>query len=371
MVDYQDTESTQEASIMKAVVLGTDDRFHLTDLDEPTPGPGQVAIRVAYAGIQYGDVLVRNGHFPVPRPFVPGFEAAGHIIAVGDGIDPARIGTPVIALTSAGAYAEVVIAPAVLTLEATGLDPRVAAGFGWITSTAYDLINTVTRVRPGDRLLIHVAAGGVGTLAAQFAKAAGAAAITGIVGNQDQADYAAPFGYDQVLMREQFPQALADEQFDVILAPIGGPTRHASLERLAPHGRLVVYRNIATFEAVEVSANDLLMQGKTPADLQQQPTEPDPPRTPRRQRSPGPQVPDRRPGPHRHHRRIRTGRPRHRHPATRQRCLARQDHPPDHLTTTRRHTNWKAAPRVNPKAAFRHDTHRAPISDRTLPRWSP
>ncbi|MEU6749374.1 zinc-binding alcohol dehydrogenase family protein [Spirillospora sp. NPDC046719] len=263
MVDYQDTETAQEAAIMKAVVLGTDDRFHLTDLDEPTPGPGQVAIRVAYAGIQYGDVLVRNGHFPVPRPFVPGFEAAGHIIAVGDGIDPARIGTPVTALTSAGAYAEVVIAPAVLTLEATDLDPRVAAGFGWITPTAYDLINTVTRVRPGDRVLIHAAAGGVGTLAAQFAKAAGAAAIVGVVSNQDRADYAAPFGYDQVLLREQFPQGVADDQFDVILDPIGGPTRHANLERLAPHGRLAVYGNIATFEPVEVSANDLLMQGKS------------------------------------------------------------------------------------------------------------
>ncbi|GAA0281004.1 zinc-binding dehydrogenase [Actinomadura nitritigenes] len=248
---------------MQAVVLDTDDQFHLTDIDEPTPGPGQVAIRVAYAGIQYGDVLVRNGHFPVPRPFVPGFEAAGHIVAVGDGIDPARIGTPVTALTSAGAYAEVVIAPAVLTLEATGLDPRVAAGFGWVTPTAFDLINTVTRVRPGDSVLIHAAAGGVGTLAAQFAKAAGAATIVGVVGNHDQAGYAAPFGYDRVLVREQFPDALADDHFDVILDPIGGPTRHANLERLAPHGRLAVYGNIATFEPVEVSANDLLMNGKS------------------------------------------------------------------------------------------------------------
>lgn len=248
---------------MQAVVLDTDDQFHLTDIDEPTPAPGQVAIRVAYAGIQYGDVLVRNGHFPVPRPFVPGFEAAGHIIAVGDGIDPARIGTPVTALTSAGAYAEVVIAPAVLTLEAPDLDPRVAAGFGWVTPTAYDLINTVTRVRPGDSVLIHAAAGGVGTLAAQFAKAAGAATIVGVVGNDDQAVYSAQFGYDQVLAREQFPHALADDHFDVILDPIGGPTRHANLERLAPHGRLAVYGNIATFEPVEVSANDLLMQGKS------------------------------------------------------------------------------------------------------------
>src|SRR5690349_25163164 len=100
---------------MKAVVLDADDQFRLGDIDAPMPGVGEVAIGVQYAGIQWGDVLVRNGHFPVPRPFVPGFEAAGRIIAVGEGVDESRIGRQVIALTSAGAYAEVVTAPAALT----------------------------------------------------------------------------------------------------------------------------------------------------------------------------------------------------------------------------------------------------------------
>jgi NADPH2:quinone reductase len=248
---------------MKAIILDTDDRFRLADLDEPVPGPGEVAIRVAYAGIQYGDVLVRDGHFPVPRPFVPGFEAAGEIVAVGEGVDAARVGENVTALTAAGAYAEVVVAPAALTLDAAGLAPRTAAGFGWVTPTAYDLINTVARVRAGDRVLIHAAAGGVGTLAVQFAAAAGAGRTVGVVGNAAQADHAARFGYDRVLVREEFPEALAGEEFDVILDPIGGPARRASLELLAPHGRLAVYGNIATFQPVEVSANDLLMHGKS------------------------------------------------------------------------------------------------------------
>jgi NADPH2:quinone reductase len=248
---------------MKAVIFDADDQFHLTDIDEPTPGPGQVAIRVAYAGIQYGDVLVRDGHFPIPRPFVPGFEAAGPIIAVGEGVDETRIGEQVTALTSTGAYAEVVIAPAALTLDATGLDPRTAAGFGWITPTAYDLINTLTRVQPNESVLIHAAAGGVGTLAVQFAKVAGAGRIVGVVGNAAKIDYATQFGYDQVLVREDFPSALTDEHFDVILDPIGGSIRHTNLQHLAPHGRLAVYGNIATFQPVHVSANDLLMQGKS------------------------------------------------------------------------------------------------------------
>ncbi|MFG2356030.1 zinc-binding alcohol dehydrogenase family protein [Streptomyces sp. NPDC048521] len=248
---------------MKAVVLDTDDRYRVAELDEPTPGPGQVAIRVAYAGIQWGDTMVRDGHFPVPRPFVPGFEASGHIAAVGEGVDASRVGELVTALTMAGAYAEVVLAPAVLTLSIGDVPLRTAAGLGWGAPTAYDLIHTAARVRPGERVLIHAAAGSVGTLAIQFARLAGADRIVGVVGTADRADYAAQFGYDQLLLREEFPTALGDDKFDVILDPVGGSTRHAGLEQLAPHGRLVAYGNLSTYEPVLANANDLLTHGKS------------------------------------------------------------------------------------------------------------
>jgi NADPH:quinone reductase len=149
---------------MKAVVLGADDQFRISEVAEPVSGPGEVAIRVAHAGVQYGDVLVRDGHFPIPRPFVSGFEAAGEVIAVGD------------------------------------------AG------------------RP---------------------------------------DCARRFGYHEVLVRGQFPEALGDEEFDVVLDPIGGATRVANLARPAPHGRIVVYGNIATSDPVTVSANDLVARGQS------------------------------------------------------------------------------------------------------------
>ncbi len=244
-------------------MLDADDTFTISGIDEPVAGPGEVAIRVAYAGVQYGDVLVREGHFPVPRPFVPGFEAAGEIIAVGEGVGGNRIGERVVALVGGGAYAEVVTAPALLAIAAPGVDQRTAAGFGWVTPTAYDLINTVGGVRGGDSVLIHAAAGGVGSLAGQFAAAAGAQRIVGVVGNPGQVEYARQLGYHEVLTHDQFPDAVSEETFDLILDPIGGPTRMASLARLAAHGRIVVYGNIATFEPVAVSANDLLMHGQS------------------------------------------------------------------------------------------------------------
>ncbi|MFJ6832114.1 zinc-binding alcohol dehydrogenase family protein [Streptomyces sp. NPDC091209] len=248
---------------MKAVVLDADDRYRVAELDEPTPGPGQVAIRVAYAGIQWGDTMVRDGHFAVPRPFVPGFEAAGHVVAVGAGVDARRVGAPVTALTASGAYAEVVLAPAPLTFDTGGMPLRTAAGLGWGAPTAYDLINTAAHVRPGENVLIHAAAGSVGTLAAQFARLAGAGRIVGVVGSADRADYAAQFGYDQLLLREEFPAELGDEKPDVILDPVGGPTRTAGLEQLAAHGRLVAYGNLATYEPVRADTNDLLTHGKS------------------------------------------------------------------------------------------------------------
>ncbi|MFJ7587597.1 zinc-binding alcohol dehydrogenase family protein [Streptomyces sp. NPDC097617] len=248
---------------MKAVLLDAENHYRVTELDEPTPGPGQVAIRVAYAGIQWGDIMVRDGHFPVPRPFVPGFEASGHITEVGDGVDPNRIGTSVTALTEAGAYAEVVLASAALTLDVGHLSLRTAAALGWGAPTAYDLINTTARVRPGESVLIHAAAGSVGTLAVQFARLAGAGRIVGVAGSAARAEYAARFGYDRVLLREELPTGLDTERFDVILDPVGGATRRTGLELLAEHGRLVSFGNLGPRESAPADPDDLLMHGKS------------------------------------------------------------------------------------------------------------
>jgi NADPH2:quinone reductase len=245
---------------MKAITFARGE-YRLTELDPPSPGPGEVAVAVSYAAIQWGDVLVRNGTFELPSPSVPGFEASGHVVAVGDDVDEARVGQPVVSLVAAGAFAEVMVAPATLTFAIGALPLRTAAGFGWSTPTAYDLVNTVARVRPGESVLVHAAAGGVGTLAGLLARLAGAGRVVGVAGSAASAAYALDFGYDDVVLRDEFPRALADERFDVVLDPIGGETRRANLDRLAPHGRLAVYGSIDSFEPVTVSSNDLLMTG--------------------------------------------------------------------------------------------------------------
>lgn len=248
---------------MKAIVLTEASEYQLVELPAPAPGPGEVAIQVAYAGIQWGDVLVKQGHFPVRRPFVPGFEAAGRIVEVGEAVDPGRIGEAVAAMTSGGAFAEVVVARSTLAIPIGDLALRTAGGLGWIVPTAYDLIHTRARVRAGEAVLIHAAAGGVGTIAAQLANQAGARRVVGVVEHDDQVAYAVERGYATVITHTRFPEALGGEKFDVVLDPIGGATREASVAVLAPHGRLVVYGNIATFEPVRISANDLLMEGKS------------------------------------------------------------------------------------------------------------
>ncbi|MEX0169514.1 quinone oxidoreductase family protein [Streptomyces sp. LMG1-1-1.1] len=246
---------------MRAIVLDGDDRYRITELDTPAPGPGEVALRVAYAGVQWGDTMVKDGLFPVPRPFVPGFEASGHIVAVGPGVDENRVGEAVTALTAGGAHAEVVVVPAVLALAVGELPLRTAAAFGWSTPTAYDLVHTVARVRAGDRVLIHGAAGAVGGQAAQFARLAGAGRIVGVAGSAGRAAYAAGSGFDEVLLRGDLPAGLGDERFDVVLDPVGGPTRLAGLRALAPHGRLVAYGALGGHAPVLADTDALLGDG--------------------------------------------------------------------------------------------------------------
>jgi NADPH2:quinone reductase len=110
---------------------------------------------------------------------------------------------------------------------------------------------------------VHAAAGGVGSLAGQFARLAGAESIVGVVTTPELAAFARDHGYDEVLLAADFPHGLGDRRFDVVLDPIGGQVRRQNLHLVAPHGRLVLFGNIATAEPVTLTSEDLLAEGRS------------------------------------------------------------------------------------------------------------
>jgi NADPH2:quinone reductase len=167
------------------------------------------------------------------------------------GVEGLRVGQPVVALTVRGGYAEFAVASAMLTFPLDQQEQKIelatAAGFPAVGLTAYNLLADVARLRPGESVLIHAAAGGVGTVAAQIARHLGAGQIIGTVGSRDKVSYALSAGYDQVVLREDFVQAVQEatggKGVDIVLDSVGEPARSQSLSLLAPFGRLVVFGN--------------------------------------------------------------------------------------------------------------------------------
>ncbi|WP_406459015.1 zinc-binding dehydrogenase [Streptomyces sp. NBC_01622] len=227
--------------------------LRLVDLPDPEPGPGEVLIRVAYAGVNYGEIQHRLGDFGEPDgETVTGLEASGRVAALGEGVTGVSVGDAVTAyLPDGGGYAEYAVAPAAFTFPLPdGLDPRTAGGAALVLTTAYGVLAGAARIAPGDTLLVHAAAGGVGGAAAQLARALGATEVYGTVSTPEKAEYARrSFGYDEVFVREGFPEAVlaatSGRGVDIVLDPVGGPTRLASFEVLAPFGRLAVYGEAA------------------------------------------------------------------------------------------------------------------------------
>jgi NADPH2:quinone reductase len=226
-------------------VIGGPEVLKPVELPAPVPGPGQVLIRVAYAGVNYGEMQHRLGDFGAPRGItVPGLEVSGEVAGVGPDTAGLTIGDPVAAyLPDGGGYAEYALAPADFAFPLDGISLRDGGGAGLTLTTAYGVLAGAARLAPGDTVLIHAAAGGVGSAAAQIARALGAAAVYGTVGSTAKAQYAKRFGYDAIHLRDAFAEAVPE--VDIVLDPIGGPTRLASLPLLAPFGRLACYGEAA------------------------------------------------------------------------------------------------------------------------------
>lgn len=240
---------------MKAIVAsetGPPEVLQIRDVERPGPGPGEVLIEVAVAGVNYADVGMRAGMMGGPHamdlPFTPGFEVAGTVAVVGEGIEGVSEGDRVAAVLPSGGYAEYAVAEAGSVVPVPeGVDFVDASALLVQGLTAYGVLHDAARVQEGDGVLVLAAGGGVGTLAVQLAKLAGAGPVVGLAGSQEKLDLALSLGADHAsdYTREGWVEevlgATGGRGADVVLEPVGGGIGARAYECLAPLGRLVTF----------------------------------------------------------------------------------------------------------------------------------
>jgi NADPH:quinone reductase len=225
---------------------GAADVLQVTEVDRPSPGAGQVLVRVAVAGVNYMDVYQRSGAVSLPTPFVAGVEGVGTVVEVGDGVDDLPIGQRVGWLRGGqGSYAEYVLVDAAMAVPVPDAVPDEAAAAVLMQGvTAHYLATDTYRVQPGDTVLVHAAAGGVGQLLTQVVRLRGGRVI-GTVSTEQKADVARAAGAEEVLRYEEVPgrvkQLTGGEGVAAVYDGVGGATFDASLASLRARGVLVVY----------------------------------------------------------------------------------------------------------------------------------
>jgi NADPH:quinone reductase len=246
---------------------GDPEVLQVVQAETPEPGPGQVTVDAAYVGVNFADLKARaEGYRVRSLPFRPGLEVSGRIRAVGAGVEGLVPGQEVAALVDNGAYAEVVVADTATVFPLPeGLDLRTAATLPTVVPTAHALLHEVGGLRAGQTVLVHGAAGGVGTVAGQLARAAGAAAVYGVVSSSAKAGHALEHGYDEVFTADTFDtdvrRATGGRGVDLVLDPVGGDTLRRGLDTLAVHGRLVSFGNASGAEPWQVGQPELYARG--------------------------------------------------------------------------------------------------------------
>jgi NADPH:quinone reductase-like Zn-dependent oxidoreductase len=217
------------------------DKLEIVEEPDPTPKAGEELIAVSAIGVNYADVIVRMGLYSSAKEFVgwpitPGFEVAG----------TTKDGRRVVALTRFGAYATHVVVPKHQVFEIPGgLSTTDAAAFPVVALTAYYALHELCRLRPGMKLLVHSAAGGVGTMLVRLGKIA-KCEVTGVVGRSHKVEHVQALGADHVIDKStqdlwKDAERISPKGFDVVLDANGVETLRQSFKHLAPTGRLVIY----------------------------------------------------------------------------------------------------------------------------------
>ncbi|OGA21353.1 MAG: quinone oxidoreductase [Betaproteobacteria bacterium RIFCSPLOWO2_02_FULL_67_26] len=213
------------------------------------PGEGQVRVRNTAVGLNFVDTYQRSGLYPMPLPFTPGSEGAGVVEAVGPRVRELKVGDRVAYSGPVGAYAEVLLRPAARLVKLpAGIDDKTAAAMMLKGLTAQYLLRRTYRVKKGDTILMHAAAGGVGLILCQWARALGATVI-GTVGSDEKAALAKKAGCRHVIVtsREKFVERVKaitqGKGVPVVYDGVGKDTFMDSLDCLAPLGLLASFGN--------------------------------------------------------------------------------------------------------------------------------
>lgn len=240
---------------MKAVrfhELGEPGVLRLEELDNPVAGDGELLVEVFAAGVNFSDAGKRRGLYlePTPLPYCPGSEVAGIVRAVGDSVDQFAIGDRVVGLlpSRSGGYAELAVLPVTsAALIPSGMTYEIAVTLPNQGATAHHLLHSMGNVGAGQSVLIHAAAGGVGGLAVQLAKGAGAGWIGGLASTDAKRAHIIALGADMALdpgnasWPDQVMQATNGKGIDLILDSIGGESFDRSMGVLGRFGRIICY----------------------------------------------------------------------------------------------------------------------------------
>jgi NADPH2:quinone reductase len=244
---------TAEPLTVPALVVprnGGSDVLTVEDRDVPAPGRGQVRVTVAAAGINFIDIYQREGVYPVPTPFVVGGEGAGTVEAVGDGVD-LTVGDRVAWAEGPGSAAGAVVVQAEKVVPVPdSVDLETAAAVMLQGITAHYLVNSTYVVQPGDLVLAHAVAGGVGQLLVQLVKAKGATLI-GTAGSAEKVALGVQLGADHVIdyseladlseLPGRVKELTGGQGVHVVYDGVGKTTFDASLASLRPRGMMVLF----------------------------------------------------------------------------------------------------------------------------------
>ncbi len=238
--------------VMRAVWItrpGGPDALEVRETPDPEPGPGQVRIRVHAAGLNFAEVMAAQGLYPdaPKRPCVVGYEVAGEVDALGDGASEPAVGSRVVALTQFGGHADVVCVPAGQVLpipDSMSFEEAAAIPVNYIT--AYHMLFRVASIRPGERVLVHMAAGGVGMAVLQLCRTV---ADTEVFGTASAAKHEAlraegcahPIDYRTTDYAAEVRRLTGGEGVDIVLDALGGSDWRKGMKLLRPCGRLVAF----------------------------------------------------------------------------------------------------------------------------------